>query len=151
MGIGDAFILFIGACSSETLMSHSVYMCAGISGKDLEERDGGFPSSYQYHFWVAIEVRLRWRCAHARWRRGAPGSPLSYRSRNRSRRPRSPVNPCRVAAFDASINDPGRPRAGAVLRAPLLPWRALVATCRREGAIDDEIFNEWVSVWSWVA
>ena len=124
-------------------MSHSVYMCAGISGKDLEERDGGFPSSYQYHFWVAMRARAV--------RGGAPGSPLSYRSRNRSRRPRSPVNPCRVAAFDASINDPGRPRAGAVLRAPLLPWRALVATCRREGAIDDEIFNEWVSVWSWVA
>ena len=57
MGIGDAFILFIGACSSETLMSHSVYMCAGISGKDLEERDGGFPSSYQYHFWVAMRAR----------------------------------------------------------------------------------------------
>ena len=39
-------------------MSHSVYMCAGISGKDLEERDGGFPSSYQYHFWdVAMRAR----------------------------------------------------------------------------------------------
>ena len=60
MGIGDAHLvyrsLFI-VSSSETLMSHSVYMCAGISGKDLEERDGGFPSSYQYHFWVAMRAR----------------------------------------------------------------------------------------------
>ena len=52
-------------------MSHSVYMCAGISGKDLEERDGGFPSSYQYHFWVAIEVAMRAR-AVAGWRSRLP-------------------------------------------------------------------------------
>ena len=48
-------------------MSHSVYMCAGISGKDLEDRDGGFPSSYQYHFWVAMRAR-----AVAAWRSRLP-------------------------------------------------------------------------------
>ena len=71
-------------------MSHSVYMCAGISGKDLEERDGGFPI-------VPISITFGWRCT----RGGAPGSPLSYRSSETA--PNAPGARLTLAALPLSM------------------------------------------------